>query len=276
MGLISRVSSRTYRNNPTITKIGQHGQSVWTSAAASAVVSTCSVQPLDVMKTTLQTTKLNKTQAFPNYNYLIIAKRIYHSSPSITGFYRGLNVALLRSVPGITFYLSGVEYLAPKIKSIQNSKNSLFKNESFSNILTAAIVRSTAVVIFMPLTVQKTRKEGGLKMDFSLKTLKLQYKMSLLPVIIRDAGYSGIYFGIYKYLTNDYSVAESAFTAAVMSSVITHPFDVAISQKQVFNKNVGLLSLFKNGEMFVGLMPRLMRRPISAVITWFTFEFLKN
>ena len=245
------------------------------------MVSTCSVQPLDVMKTTLQTTKFTKAQTFRSFNYLIIAKEIYHSSPSITGFYRGLNVALLRAAPGITFYLSGLEYLGPKIKSLQHSKYSknsfkVFKNENFTNILTAAIVRSTAVVIFMPLTVQKTRKEGGLKMDTSLKNLRLQYKMSLVPVLIRDAGYSGIYFGIYKYLRNDYSVTESAFTAAVMSTVMTHPFDVAISQKQVFNRNVGVASLFKSGQMFVGLMPRLMRRPISAVITWFTFEYLKN
>jgi len=250
------------------------------------VVTTCSVQPLDVMKTTLQKTTLQKTElqktelqkalqitnapkpSSPSSSYLIIAKSI-HAESGVTGFYRGLNVALLRSAPGITFYLSGLEYIGPKIRP-------MLKQENISNMLTAGIVRSAAVVIFMPLTIQKTRKEGGLKVDMSWKNLKLQYKMSLVPVMVRDAGYSGIYFGIYKYLRKDYSVTESAFTAAIMSSVITHPFDVAISQKQIFNRSIGLVSLFKSGQLFVGLMPRLMRRPISAVITWFTFEYLKN
>jgi len=238
------------------------------------VVSTCSIHPLDVMKTTLQKSSLQKSALqkstlipLSRFNYLNIAKSVYKES-GIKGFYRGLNIALLRSAPGITFYLSGLEYVGPKIKS-------QLKHENISNMVTAGIVRSIAVVLFMPLTIQKTRKEGGLKVDMSLKNLKLQYKMSLIPVLVRDAGYSGIYFGIYKYLRNDYSVTESAFTAAILSSVITHPFDVAISQKQIFNKNIGLSSLFKSGQLFVGLMPRLMRRPISAVITWFTFEYLK-
>ena len=230
------------------------------------MVSTCSVQPLDVIKTTLQKHSLQKQQL--TSNYLNTIKNLYAES-GFTGFYRGLNVALLRSAPGITFYLSGLEYIGPKV-------NSIVENQNISNILTAGIVRSTAVVLFMPLTIQKTRKEGGLKMDMSWKNLKLQYKLSLLPVLVRDAGYSGIYFGIYKHLRNDFSVAESAFTAAVLSTVLTHPFDVAISQKQIFNKNIKLLELFKSGQLLVGLLPRLMRRPISAVITWFTFENLKK
>ena len=124
------------------------------------------------------------------------------------------------------------------------------KNKNISNVISASIVRALAVVIFMPLTIQKTRKEGGLNMDLTLKNLKLQYKMSLFPVMVRDAGYSGIYFGIYKYLRESYSVSESAFTAAVLATVITHPFDVAISQKQIFNKNAGLVSLVRDGKNF--------------------------
>ena len=42
-------------------------ESIWSSAAASAVVSTCSVQPLDVIKTTLQKHSLQKQQLTSNY-----------------------------------------------------------------------------------------------------------------------------------------------------------------------------------------------------------------
>merc|ERR1739848_435386 len=119
--------------------------------------------------------------------------------------------------------------------------------------------------------------EGGLKMDLTWKNLKLQYSLSLLPVLVRDTGYSGIYYAIYQHLRHDkYSVAESAFCAAVLSTVITHPFDVAISEKQIFNsKKSSFWAVFSEGRGFVGLLPRLLRRPISAVVTWFTFEYLK-
>merc|ERR1712242_382977 len=115
MGLISRVSSRTYRRN-----LDHSNVSIWGSAAASALVSTCSVQPLDVVKTTLQKSRYLKPSTS---SYLQVTKQVYHESSGFRGFYRGLGVALLRSGPGVTFYLSGLEYLRPKFAEILDNEN---------------------------------------------------------------------------------------------------------------------------------------------------------
>jgi len=92
-----------------------------------------------LQKSSLQKSALQKSNLIPlsRFNYLNIAKSVYKES-GFKGFYRGLNIALLRSAPGITFYLSGLEYVGPKIKS-------QLKHENISNMVTAGIVRSIAL-----------------------------------------------------------------------------------------------------------------------------------
>jgi len=285
MGLISRVSSRTYRlayrndDSPlasaTSTPLKNSFKNNVTSASLSATLTTTSVYPLDVVKTTLQR-YVRSSSTKKSITYSTIIKQIYQEN-GIRGFYRGLGISLIRAVSGFSYYLAGIEYLSPIImESIET--NNLRIGAPLVNLFTASSVRASAVFLFLPLTIQKTRKEGGLAMDFSGKNILKHYKISLLPVAVRDAGNSGIYYMFYQMFKTEFNlpITVSAYCASVLACLITQPFDVALSQRQLFNHKVSFRHLFTSNILFIGLVPRLIRRPISATITWYTFEYLRE
>lgn len=165
--------------------------------------------------------------------------------------------------------------MAPKMLEIGNSYGI---STASCNLVSGSFVRATAVLLFLPLTVQKTRKEGGLNFDLSFKTMRQHYRISLVPVLVRDAGNSGIYYMFYQMLKHDFNlnITTSAALSAGISTIITQPFDVIISQRQLFNRNISFHELITSKTMFTGLGPRLIRRPISSTITWCIFEYLRD
>jgi len=246
----------------------------------AAVATTVAVQPLDVIKTTFQKDAINHSKTKNTPNYIQTIKSIPQlNQPStrfspLTSYYRGLTVSLFRAVPGISYYLSLISYISPIAQEKFNGKIS----DPIVNLICASSVRASASVLFLPLTVQKTRRQGGLGLDFSKSNLIKHYKISLLPVTVRDAGQSGVYYAIYQFFKTEMnlSVSVSAFNAAILSTIITQPADVAISQRQIFNKKISYKQLLTSRVLLAGLVPRLIRRPISSTITWYTFETVKT
>ena len=124
--------------------------------------------------------------------------------------------------------------------------------------------------------------------------------------LLRDAPYAGIYLLFYERikagsilsLSNsrnqpDNHIKEtelfllngiSAFSAAVMASLVTHPFDVIKTRMQIYPqiypKFIGTLRTMIQQEgsraFLAGIGPRLARKGLNAAITWAIYEQLSK
>jgi len=267
------------------------------SACGSSIFTTITVHPLDVIKTTLQKRRISninkkvKSCSIYNSEYYKITKEICKSKKGVFELYRGLNFALLRAVPGLSYYLTALNYISPKTRELTNLPKSI------SDFITSTTIRGSAAIIFLPISLQKIRREGGLKKNFKIKTILKQYKISTLPSIVKDSLFSGCYFMIYTYFKDIYTQQLSTYqnqnlpkdipvfllylkllvpiVASTLATIITQPIDVIVSQRQLSDRKITFKELFKNRNLFAGLMPRLFRRGVSASLLWNSFEYFK-
>lgn len=171
-------------------------------------------------------------------------------------------------------------------------------------LLAGSIARSTAGSILVPVSVVKTRFEGlgtnAYKSVFhALRTIGSTEGArglfsGLIPTILRDAPYSGLYFLAYDQLKGKLNAVPelsqhhtlingtSGISAGLLATVVTHPLDVVKTRLQ-FKNDAGfrmyqmILHMYKSGGIRVfykGLVPRLIRRPATAAITWVVYEEL--
>ncbi|KAL9655363.1 hypothetical protein ABK040_011204 [Willaertia magna] len=184
----------------------------------------------------------------------------------------------------------------------------LTPTESF---ITAASTRGFTTIVLCPITVVKTRFEYSaveIKTSF-LSTLVDIYKKEgikglfsgLNATIMRDASNAGLNFLIYNqtryFLTNTFYKGKehemetniiitlpSGATGGVLSSLLTHPFDMIRTRQQLqsssykgifdairtITKEEGLKTLFR------GISARLVKRAFASGITWSILSLLSE
>lgn len=241
------------------------------------------MQPFDVLKSTLQKNRISTSSGhrYFGHQYFNIAGDIIKTQ-GIQGIYRGYSVALLRSIPGHTFYLTSLEKLAPIVR--ENFKNTSIPTPIL-NLSSAMSVRGLGTIIFMPLSLAKTRRESGLASDINLASIKKQFKISLVPSILRDSGSAGVYYMFYNFFKEhsnknnpssklDFTIVP--LISATLSTILTQPLDVIASQRMMANKKIVVSEVVKNGNLFVGLGPRILRKSASNTVLWLSFEWLNE
>ncbi|XP_012215578.1 mitochondrial glycine transporter-like isoform X1 [Linepithema humile] len=258
----------------------------------SGTFSTILFQPLDLVKTRLQN-RVNVPVGSSKNGMLRTVSHIVQKE-NVFGLWRGMTPSITRVVPGVGLYFSTLHWL----KHTFDLQEPLTAMQAVSLGITA---RSISGALLIPITVVKTRFESGVyKYDSINEALRSIYKQEgirglssgLVPTLLRDAPYSGLYLMFYTRLKN--VVASAGMTndsyvsvhfgcgilAGILASIVTQPPDVIKTKMQLypneFNsiyyatffiyRKYGVLGYFK------GIVPRMLRRTLMTTMAWTVYE----
>ncbi|XP_039273487.2 mitochondrial glycine transporter-like [Styela clava] len=263
------------------------------SFLAGSLSGTCSTllfQPLDLVKTRLQSAAVASSLAGSQKLGMMQTMNCIVRNDRVIGLWKGFQPSIYRCVPGVGMYFSSLHAL----------KSHFFRDASptaYQSLLLGATARTITATILIPFTVVKTRIESG---NFkytgvgnalhSIYTLEGRHGLvsGLSATLIRDAPFSGLYLMFYNkgksiMTENGNGSCTMHFIcgigAGVCASVLTQPADVIKTQMQVSeNKNSLKRTVIKvyNVEglrgFFRGLTPRVLRRTLIAAMAWTVYE----
>lgn len=258
----------------------------------SGVCSTVLFQPLDLIKTRIQTRPSSRQPL-----NVVSAARSVLRSEGVLGLWSGLGPSLARTVPGVGLYFSTAHTLRSQLTSSSGPETSL---------MIGFVSRSVACAALIPITVIKLRSEVETRMTASVTDI---YKMEgvrgltrgLVPTILRDAPFSGLYMMMYDLIRKagnivitltdtltpdnlEWNKLDSALMnglmAGCLASLVTQPMDVVKTKMQIQTSRYKTLVqacsriLKKYGPrgFFLGLGPRLLRRSLMAGLAWSLYE----
>uniref|UniRef100_A0A1E1XRY2 Mitochondrial glycine transporter n=1 Tax=Amblyomma sculptum TaxID=1581419 RepID=A0A1E1XRY2_AMBSC len=263
------------------------------SFLAGSLSGTCSTllfQPLDLLKTRLQ-----QPQAAGEMSRAGMLKHVIHvvKNEKVLGLWKGTVPSIVRCVPGVGLYFCTLHFLKTSLHMDNpNSSQAMFLGAS---------ARSIAGVVLLPVTVIKTRFESEVyhyrTMSEATRDIYRTHGIrglysGLIPTLIRDAPYSGIYLVFYvqakhfvpESVTEGSHVMATNFAcgvvAGLLASVVTQPADVIKTHMQLspgkFQSITTTILLIAKEEgvvgYFRGLVPRMLRRTLVTAMAWSFYE----
>jgi len=280
------------------------------AGAVSGAIASVLVQPLDVIKTRQQQGLVSaaKYQAIAKYKTTLETMKIIIQEEKFFALWKGTAPTLYRVIPGAGMNFFFLHWITTSLNKNAVPGEPISKTNA---VIAGGTARTLATVAMLPVTVVKTRFEGFgtniYKNTFhALKTIYTQEGVrglfnGLVPSVLRDAPFAGIYYLFYTQsqvsLTNSLkrnneillpapviNFISGAF-AATVATFLTHPPDLIKTRLQITpitqqpQSSSRALTLCReiwmkeglNG-FYKGLMPRLIRRPISNAITWAIYE----
>ncbi|XP_054168047.1 LOW QUALITY PROTEIN: mitochondrial glycine transporter-like [Oppia nitens] len=283
------------------------------AGSISGTVSTVLFQPFDLVKTRIQNANLltatTSTSSSVATNRLIPLVNQVLKEEQLLGLWRGTVPSLVKCVPGIGLYFCSLDYL--KTQFCKNSNGVQCQPSAIEAVSFGLIARSFAGFVLIPVTVVKTRYESGVFAYGSLgQALRHTYVSEgarglvcgLVPTLMRDAPFSGLYYMFYSQLKQVVVMSSSSsssnntcispvlnFTiglnAGLLASIVTHPMDVVKTRMQLYPRQFSslmstlMLIMHERGVKgyFSGLLPRMIRRTLVASMTWTVYEqLMKN
>lgn len=250
----------------------------------SGTCSTVLFQPLDLLKTKIQTQQGGQTGMIRMTQNILTAEKI-------GGLWKGLAPSIVRTVPGVGIYFSAMHAMKT---NFCNGKPS-----SMASVVIGASARCIAGSIMIPATVIKVRCESGM---FQYGGIREAFKKiygkegikgltsGILPTLFRDAPFSGLYLMLYQNLktgsawmapiTGDSSLHFlCGISAGCLASIITHPADVIKTKMQlsstkttIWSTSVSIYQGSGMGGFMTGLAPRMLRRSLMASLAWTVYE----
>ncbi|XP_069510472.1 mitochondrial glycine transporter [Ambystoma mexicanum] len=258
----------------------------------SGTCSTLLFQPLDLVKTRLQT-----LQPAVNGSRLgmvaLFLKVVRTESPR--GLWKGAAPSFIRCVPGVGLYFSTLYSMKQHFLGIRPPT-------AMESVMLGVTSRAVAGVCILPITVVKTRYESE-KYSYSsvFGALRNIYRTEgsrglfsgLSATLLRDAPFSGIYLMFYtqgkRILPQERDPLISPLVnfgcgvvAGILASMATQPADVIKTHMQLsperyrwlgqaitlIFKDSGVLGFFRGG------VPRALRRTLMAAMAWTVYEQL--
>ena len=322
------VSTHNYPTDPAIpsrlkraahsfgTKMDIAANPVMKAFLAGSLSGTCSTvlfQPLDLVKTRIQNyqipianTSASSAETLNKKPGMYQITRHVLATERLPGLWRGITPSITRTVPGVGLYFGSLHWL-----------KSGFGDEKPSAVQCVCLgmtARSFAATVMIPITVIKTRFESGQFNYNRMSTALLQiYKhegirglsCGLLPTIVRDAPYSGLYLMFYTQLKQNFvpkcrnalglssefesgnkGVAQAithfscGMLAGFLSSLVTHPADVVKTKMQIqpevyrsiFLASRKILADAGPRGFMIGFAPRMLRRALMSAFAWTIYE----
>ncbi|XP_036406577.1 mitochondrial glycine transporter B isoform X2 [Megalops cyprinoides] len=261
----------------------------------SGTCSTLLFQPLDLVKTRLQTLQNNMHPGSPKVGMMAVFLNVVRTE-KLLGLWKGVSPSFMRCIPGVGIYFS----------TFYSLKQHFFQERApnaVEAVLLGAGARTVAGVCMLPVTVIKTRFESGRYNYVTvLGALRTVYVTEgpralfsgLTATLLRDAPFSGIYVMFYSQTKRSLpqEITSSAYTplvnfscgvlAGVLASLVTQPADVVKTHVQVspqLYKRTGDAVRFIYTEQglkgfFRGAVPRSLRRTLMAAMAWTVYEQL--
>ncbi|XP_077415768.1 mitochondrial glycine transporter A-like [Vanacampus margaritifer] len=259
--------------------------------ALSGTCSTLLFQPLDLVKTRLQTLQNNVQPGSSRVGMMRVILNVVRTE-RLLGLWKGVLPSFMRTIPGVGLYFS--TYCSLKQHFF------LEKNPgALGAVLLGGGARSVAGVLMLPVTVIKTRYEcgryryesvtGALRSVCRTEGPAALYS-GLMATLLRDVPFSGIYVMFYSQmkanLPNEISVSAFAplanfscgILAGVSASLVTQPADVVKTLVQVnpqlrTTDAIRYIYVEHGLEGFLrGALPRCLRRTMMAAMAWTVYE----
>ncbi|XP_036944332.1 mitochondrial glycine transporter B-like [Acanthopagrus latus] len=257
----------------------------------SGTCSTLLFQPLDLIKTRLQTLQCGMKPGSNRVGMVTVLLSVVRTE-KLLGLWKGVSPSFARTIPGVGLYFS----------TYYSLKQHFFQDRTpmaFEAALLGGGARTVAGILMLPVTVIKTRFECG-KYSYVSVTGALRSVCrtegpaalfsGLMATLLRDVPFSGIYVMFYSQtkasLPKEISTSPSAplanfscgILAGIVASLITQPADVVKTQVQVTPQlrtaeavryiylEHGLQGFFR------GAVPRALRRTMMAAMAWTVYE----
>ncbi|XP_022257014.1 solute carrier family 25 member 38-like [Limulus polyphemus] len=263
------------------------------SFLAGSISGTCSTllfQPLDLLKTRLQSPLKASTieHGMVSLFFQVI------KNEKVFSLWKGTIPSMTRCVPGVGLYFCSLNWLQRKFL-----KNLHFNQGRICRYL--MLVFYLAGTILLPFTVIKTRYESGVYTYGSVfQALRIIHATEgfkglfsgLIPTLLRDAPYSGIYLMFYtqtkKHIPESWrdgiiqvpTVFLCGTFSGIMASIFTQPSDVIKTHMQLYPRkfkgvSVAICYVYKEYGLigfFRGLAPRVLRRTLMTALAWTVYE----
>ncbi|XP_064171429.1 mitochondrial glycine transporter B-like [Anguilla rostrata] len=260
----------------------------------SGTCSTLLFQPLDLVKTRLQT--LQKGRSPGSRVGMVTMFLSVVRTEKLQGLWKGVSPSFARCIPGVGIYFS----------TFYSLKQHFFLERApsaWEAVLLGAGARTVAGVCMLPVTVIKTRFESG-RYNYSTVLGALRSVCStegpralfsgLTATLLRDAPFSGIYVMFYTQTKRALppEVTSSLYAplgnfgcgvlAGVLASVVTQPADVVkthvqVSPEQYKRTRDAVRFIYAEhgfSGFFRGAVPRSLRRTLMAAMAWTVYEQL--
>ncbi|XP_060774530.1 mitochondrial glycine transporter B-like isoform X1 [Neoarius graeffei] len=261
----------------------------------SGTCSTLLFQPLDLVKTRLQTLQNSTQPGGVKVGMLRVFITVVRTE-KLFGLWKGVSPSFVRCIPGVGIYFS-------TFYSLKQYFFELRAPGACESVLLGAAARCVAGVTMLPITVIKTRFESGrynyssvcgaLRSVCETEGPRALYS-GLTATLLRDAPFSGIYVMIYSQSKRalPHELGSSGLVpllnfscgvfAGILASVVTQPADVVKTHMQVnptrYCTTRHTLQLIYTEQglagFFRGAVPRSLRRTLMAAMAWTVYEQL--
>ncbi|KAM8825442.1 mitochondrial glycine transporter A-like [Synchiropus picturatus] len=257
----------------------------------SGTCSTLLFQPLDLVKTRLQTSQTGMQPGSSRLGMMTVFLHVVKTE-RLLGLWKGVSPSFVRTIPGVGLYFS-TYYTLTQHFIPEGSPGAL------EAVLLGGGARTVAGVFMLPVTVIKTRFECG-RYSYGSVTGALRSVCSsegpaalfsgLMPTLLRDVPFSGIYVMFYSQTKTSLpqEIRESHYAplanfacgvlAGVLASLVTQPADVVKTQVQVnpqlrTSEAVRIIYTEHGLQGFLrGAVPRSLRRTLMAAMAWTVYE----
>merc|ERR1719154_806703 len=264
---------------------------VMKSFLAGSLSGTCSTilfQPLDLVKTRLQT---KAALPFRSESMLAVLGQVVKND-RFSGLWKGTSPSMLRCVPGVGLYFSSLHTM----KEWAGEEAGTPPAPALAMGLGMA-ARTVSGVTMIPFTVVKTRYESGVYSYGGIREALVSIyhaegraglTCGLGATLLRDAPFSGLYLMFYTQIKEFFEPERRngavhfgcGIAAGVMASGMTQPFDVVKTKMQLYPhkfRNTWQVFLYVHKKygpagFFKGLVPRSLRRTLMAAMAWTIYE----
>jgi solute carrier family 25, member 39/40 len=211
-----------------------------------STASTLLLNPLSVVKIQLQHA-LSKLPSSRTMSIGSTITQIYQQS-GYRGFYSGVGVSLLQTLPSTVIYMSSYEQIKTRLtsSSVISSSSSL---HSIHPAIAGGLARLFTVSIMAPVELIRTiRTAGSSQKPIAIAQSMLRTRgvsglyAGWASTVLRDTPYSMIYWLSYERFRQLFSSRSvdsqlayfiAGSFAGLIAAVITHPFDVLKTQRQL-------------------------------------------
>ncbi|GLD98783.1 hypothetical protein PINS_up007501 [Pythium insidiosum] len=270
------------------------------AGALSGMVSALAFQPLDVLRT-------HQQGAFGSAPMATLAPTLpQRRMDRVRAMWRGTSPTLIRVAGGAGLYFVTLDHLLTTATS---------PSSSLHTFLSGAFARTFAGCVMSPFTIIKARMEwhapgtessnlGVLRHVLREEGVRGLYR-GMVPTLIRDVPFSGLYVLLYKRVqqrANDAATAlppyavnfGSGVVAGVLATSVVHPADVVKTRMQLtimttradgvvttapnslsLRETVAKIWRDEGARGFAkGVVPRVLKRTLSTAVTWTIYEQL--